>query len=67
MVKNLRYDNGGEFISNIFQLYLADEGSQSQRTVPHCSNQNQVSERNNLTLLDCARTMLCHARLPERF
>ena len=66
-IQVLRYDNAGEFLSVIFQDYLTTEAIEFQRTVPHCSNQNQVSERSNLTLLDGARTLLYRARLPEKF
>jgi transposase InsO family protein len=66
-IKVLRYDNAGEFVSVIFQEFLAEQGIESQRTVPHCSTQNQVSERNNLTLLDGACALLFRSRLPEPF
>lgn len=66
-VKILRADNGGEYTSQTFQEYLALQGIQFQSTIAGCSAQNGVAERNHYTLLDMARAMLSHAKLPESF
>ena len=66
-IKILLSDNGGEYLSNRLQTYLADQGIQHQTTVPHCSAQNGIAERANGVLMDMARAMLAHAGLPPTF
>jgi hypothetical protein len=67
IIKTLRYDNAAEHLCVEMQQDLRDEGIVSQRTCPYNSNQNQVAEKSNGTLMDAARAMLAHARLPKQF
>jgi len=66
-IKILFGDNAGEFVSEAFKTYLADVGITWQSTAPYSSEQNGVSERGHLTLMDSARSMLIHAKLPKQF
>ncbi|KAH6930029.1 hypothetical protein HPB50_008100 [Hyalomma asiaticum] len=57
-VKTLRSDNGGEYVSKEFKMYLANHGIKHQLTVPGTPEQNGVAERMNQTLLDMKRCLL---------
>jgi transposase InsO family protein len=60
-IKVLRSDNGGEYVSKAFALYLQQQGIRHQTTAPYSPEQNGVAERANRTLMEAARSML-HAR-----
>ncbi|CEP02985.1 hypothetical protein PBRA_009203 [Plasmodiophora brassicae] len=64
---NVYADNAGEFLSTDFQAFLSAEGIEWQSIVAYSSRQNSVAERGHLTLMDAARAMLVHARLPQTF
>jgi transposase InsO family protein len=59
-IRTLRTDNGGEYLSGEFRIYLEKYGIKQELTVPHTPQQNEVAERLNRTLLDSTRTMLKH-------
>ncbi|KAI7936927.1 hypothetical protein MJO28_015826 [Puccinia striiformis f. sp. tritici] len=61
----IRSDNGGEFISNKFNLFLQKLHIRHEMSVPYKHHQNGNVERTNRTLLDMARTFLIHAKLPN--
>ena len=63
----LRSDNGGEYVSSKFESYLKSRGIRHELTVPHTPQQNGVAERMNRTLMESARSMMAHARLPNCF
>ena len=66
-ISTLRSDNGGEYLSNEFKIYLKSKGLHHELTVPHCPEQNGVAERMNRTLMEMARSMLAHAGLPDKY
>lgn len=66
-VTRLRTDNGGEYTSSDFQEYLKAQGIHHEMTVPHTPQQNGVAERKNRTLIEAARSMLSHAKLPKMY
>ena len=66
-VKTFRTDNGGEYCSREFGTFLKEEGIAHQLTVPHNPAQNSVSERMNRTLVESARSMMSHGKLPVEF
>ena len=66
-IKTLRTDNGGEYTSAEFDLYLTKEGIKHELTIPHTPQQNGVAERLNRTLVEGVRTMLADSKLPHRF
>lgn len=67
MLKCLRTDNGGEFVSEQFASFLRKEGIIHQTTVPYCPEQNGVAERLNRTLMDKARCMLMESGLSRKY
>ena len=67
IVNALRSDNGGEYQSNEFKKYCSEKGISQQFTNPNCPQQNGVSERFNRTIVEGARSMIYHAKLPLKF
>ena len=57
-IKILRSDNGGEYMSGAFNKYCKENGIQQHFTVSHTPQQNGIAERKNITLVECARSML---------
>ena len=57
-IKILRSSNGGEYVSEAFKRYCKDHIIQQPFIVPYTPQQNGVSERNNRTMVECARNML---------
>ncbi len=57
-IKVLRFDNRGEYVSKKFDAILAKCGIQWQTNVPYSPQQNDVVERANRTIMECARNML---------
>ncbi|KAL1483365.1 hypothetical protein MTO96_033251 [Rhipicephalus appendiculatus] len=57
-VKTLRSDNGGEYTSEEFNMYLANHGIKHQLTTHGTPEQNGVAEGMNQTLLDMTRCLL---------
>ena len=67
MVKILRTDNGGEYMSGEFNDFLKEEGIIHQTTIPYTPQQNGVAERFNRTIMEMVRTMLISAKMPKSF
>ncbi|HVX00707.1 MAG TPA: reverse transcriptase domain-containing protein, partial [Candidatus Babeliaceae bacterium] len=67
VLKTLRSDRGGEYLSKDFLSYLQQNGIARQLTTAYTPQQNGVSERMNRTLLESARSMLFHAHLDSSF
>nr|GEX30777.1 hypothetical protein [Tanacetum cinerariifolium] len=57
MIKALRFDRGGEYLSQEFKDYLSKNGIVQHLTSPYTPQQNGVSERRNRTLLDMVRSI----------
>ncbi|HEY0433295.1 MAG TPA: reverse transcriptase domain-containing protein [Chitinophagaceae bacterium] len=66
-IKELRSDNGTEYVSKEFEAYLKKSGIRHQLTVPYTLEQNGVAERANRTIVEKARTMLTSAGLKKGF
>ena len=66
-VVKLRSDNGGEYTSHEFTNYCKERGISHEFTNPYTPEQNGVSERLNRTLIESARSMMYHAKLPLKF
>ena len=66
-IKKLRSDNGGEYDSVEFKLFLEENGIIMQRTVPGTPQQNGIAERMNQTLCERARSMRLNSGLPKEF
>ncbi|GJY37973.1 retrovirus-related pol polyprotein from transposon TNT 1-94, partial [Tanacetum coccineum] len=61
-VRNIRTDNGTEFINKDLTDYYERVGIFHQKTVPRTPQQNGVVERRNRTLVEAARTMLIFSK-----
>lgn len=65
-IKAIRTDNGGEYLSNDFKLYLQVHGIHHQLTIAYTPQQNGVAERINRTLIDLVRSMLHTCNLEKK-
>lgn len=63
-IKILRSDNGGEFLSNSFQAWLAKCGIRHETSAPYTPQQNGVAERSIRTIMEAARSMLYAKNIP---
>ncbi|GKC89065.1 retrovirus-related pol polyprotein from transposon TNT 1-94, partial [Tanacetum coccineum] len=63
-VRNIRTDNGTEFINKDLTGYYEHVGIFHQKTVPRTPQQNDVVERQNRTLVEAARIMLIFSKAP---
>ena len=60
-------DNGGEFISQAFQSELAKHGVKFSPSAPYTPEQNGTAERENRTIVECARSLrLAHRPFSKR-
>ena len=66
-LKCLRYDNGGEYYNKEFDSYYSYHGIHKENTVPRTPQENVVSQRMNRTIMENARCMRLHARIPFQF
>ncbi len=67
ILKALRTDNGGEYLSTEFKKYLVEKGIEHLLTIEYTPQQNGVAERMNRTLVDLVRSMLYSKGLAKRF
>nr|GFA04283.1 hypothetical protein [Tanacetum cinerariifolium] len=66
-IKSLCSDRGGEYMSQEFLDHLKEHGIIAYRTPLYTSQNNEVSERRNRTLLDMVRSMMSQTTLPNSF
>ncbi|GKG29637.1 putative ribonuclease H-like domain-containing protein, partial [Tanacetum coccineum] len=62
-VRTVRTDKGMEFLNKTLHAYFAQEGIQHQTSIAQTPEQNNVVKRQNLTLVEAARTMLSAAKV----
>jgi transposase InsO family protein len=67
VIKSLRTDNGGEYISNEFENYLKNAGIRHEPGPPHSPQLNGVAERTNRTISNLIRSSLISAHVPKSF
>nr|GEY16016.1 hypothetical protein [Tanacetum cinerariifolium] len=67
IIKAIRSDRGGEYISQEFKDYLKACGIVQQLTPPYTPQHNGISERRNRTLLNMVRSMMSLATLSLSF
>lgn len=60
-------DNGSEYMSKQFDVYLKNEGIARQTTTPYTPQQNGVAERTNRTIVEMARSILHAQNLEYEF
>ncbi|GJX12924.1 retrovirus-related pol polyprotein from transposon TNT 1-94 [Tanacetum coccineum] len=63
-VRNIRTDNGTEFVNQTLRSYYESVGISHETSVARSPQQNGVVERRNHTLVEAARTMLIYAKAP---
>ncbi|GJS81110.1 retrovirus-related pol polyprotein from transposon TNT 1-94 [Tanacetum coccineum] len=61
-VRNIRTDNGTEFVNNDLTDYYERVDIFHQKTIPRTPQQNDVVERRNHTLVEAAKTMLIFSK-----
>lgn len=66
-VKSFRSDGGGEFMSNQFQKFLAENGVLHQVSCPLTLEQNGCAERKHPHVVETTLTLLFNAHLPSKF
>ncbi|GKF34756.1 retrovirus-related pol polyprotein from transposon TNT 1-94, partial [Tanacetum coccineum] len=64
VVRNIRTDNGTEFVNQTLKSYYEDVGISHQTSVVRTPQQNGVVERQNRTLVEAARIMLIFSKAP---
>lgn len=67
LIKILRSDNGGEYISQSYENTLKKAGIHHQKSIPYSPQQNGVAERMNRTLQERARCMVFDAGLTKSY
>ncbi|CAI7735442.1 unnamed protein product [Closterium sp. NIES-53] len=64
LVKAIRTDQGGEFLSKDFSLWLKKNGIRHSLIMPYSAAMNGIAERANRTITETARGLLIEAGLP---
>ncbi|CAI7895287.1 unnamed protein product [Closterium sp. NIES-54] len=67
LVKAIRTDRGGEFLSKEFSLWLKKNGIRHSLTMPYSPAMNGIAERANRTITETARGLLIESGLPDYF
>ncbi|CAI7929460.1 unnamed protein product, partial [Closterium sp. NIES-54] len=67
LVKAIRIDRGGEFLSKDFLLWLKKNGIRHSLTMPYSPAMNGIAERANRIIMETARGLLIEAGLPDYF
>ncbi|CAI7874543.1 unnamed protein product [Closterium sp. NIES-53] len=67
LVKAIRTDRGGEFLSKEFSLWLKKNGIRHSLTIPYSPAMNGIAGQANRTITETARGLLIEAGLPDYF
>ncbi|CAI7874215.1 unnamed protein product [Closterium sp. NIES-53] len=67
LVKAIRTNRGGEFLSKEFGLWLKKNGIRHSLTMPFSPAMNSIAQRANWTITETARGLLIEAGLPDYF
>ncbi|CAI7915601.1 unnamed protein product [Closterium sp. NIES-54] len=67
LVKSIRTDRGGEFLSKEFSLWLNKNGIRHSLTMPYPPAMNGIAERANRTITETACGLLIEVGLPDYF
>ncbi|GKB72235.1 putative ribonuclease H-like domain-containing protein [Tanacetum coccineum] len=66
-VKVIKSDNGTEFKNSVMNQFCEMKGIKREFSVAMTTQQNDVSEKKNKTLIEATRTMLVDSKLPTTF
>ena len=64
-VNIFRSDNGGEYTGREFEYWIKSKGIRHETSIPKTPQQNGVSERQNRTIIESARSMLTATNQPR--
>ena len=64
-MKRIRYDGGGEYVNRKMEEYMQSIGIKYEKSAPRTPEQNGKSERQNRTVIECARTLLQASEVPK--
>ncbi|CAI7839426.1 unnamed protein product [Closterium sp. NIES-54] len=67
LVKAIRTDRGGEFLSKEFSLWLKRNGIRHSLTMPYSPSMNDIIERANRTITEMVRGLFIEVGLPDYF
>ena len=67
VVRNIRFDNGREYITDELRSELNKCGILQQVTCPYTPEQNGVAERKNRHIISVVRCLLCGIGVPKFF
>ncbi|GAA0141050.1 hypothetical protein LIER_02285 [Lithospermum erythrorhizon] len=65
VIKGLRTDRGGEYLSEAFKEYCKEHGIKRQLTTAYTPQQNGVAERRNRTIMNMVRSLLSAKKMPN--
>ena len=66
-IRNLRSDNGREYLSQSFKHFMASQGILHQTSCAYTPQQNGVAEHKNRHLIETTHTLLIHYAVPSHF
>lgn len=66
-ISTLQTDQGPEYTSRAFQDFLLDRGVLHETTARYSPEQNEITERDNRTNVECLRILLPSSGLPVSF
>ena len=66
-ITKLRSNNAKEYLSTRFQTFIRNKGIRHETTAPYAPEQNSIVDRDNHSIVKCARSMLYHKHVPLTF
>ena len=66
-LKCLRFDRGGEFVSNEFNEFCNERGIRRQMSAPRTPQQNGIAERRKRSIIDCERTLMIEKNVSRKY
>ena len=66
-MKCLRFDRGGEFKSNEFEMCCNDIGIKRQTSSPRTPPQNGIVERRNISILNYSRILMMEKNITLKY
>ena len=67
ILKCLRSNRGGEFISHEFNNFCIERGIKTQVSSPRTPKKNGIAERRNRSIMDCARTLMIEKNIAIKY
>ena len=64
-IQQLQFDNGGEYLSKDFQIFLTNNGIFHRLTCPYTSLQNGIAEQKHRQIQEMGLTFLAKVGLPN--